>query len=143
MINWILRDAVNTDIPYIMSTWLKSSRRQGDRAFMTNTVYFANEKRRIGDILERAQTLVLANPVDHDHIIGWVCFELIADVFLLHYVYIKRDYQKNGYAKKALERIFPAFGLEQIGVTDITGIVAAKREKYRLHYNPYLTKLGQ
>jgi GNAT superfamily N-acetyltransferase len=142
MIDWVLREPTADDLPFIMSTWLKSARKQGARAFMTNTVYYRNEKRRIEELLDRAQVRLISNPADPDHLFGWACFEMVADIFVVHYVYVKRGYRGMGYAKQALERIFPAFGLEQIGVTDITGQVAEKREKYRLHFDPELARLS-
>lgn len=141
MISWTLRPATQADVPFIMATWLKSARRQGDRALMTNTVYYQNEKRRIAELLEHARVTVLCNPADHDHIFGWICHQQpIPDVFIVHYAYVKRSYQRQGLAREALMQLWPAFGREQIGITDISPVVAEKRQKYQLHFNPSLLK---
>lgn len=143
MIQWELRPAIPEDLPFIMSTWLKSARKQGDRAFMTNTVYFNNEKRRITDLFDRAFVTMIVNSTDHDHLLGWVCHETMAEeIFIVHYVYVKKDYWRQGYAKLSLEKLYPEFKKTEIAITDVNGLVAEKREKYKLHFNPYLTKLN-
>lgn len=141
MIAWACRDATPDDLPFVFATWLRSARKQGDRAFMTNTVYFLNEKRRIGRLIETSKVAMICNQEDADHILGWVCHGSIADVALIHYAYVKRSYQGMGILRAALALVCPRLGKEQIAITSITSAVAEKRQKYQLHFNPYLTEI--
>lgn len=137
-----LRDATESDAPYVFATWLKSQRRQGDRAEMRNRVYFENEKRRVGGLLARSVVTMAVNPADATHIYGYLCRSVLSDdLALVHFLFVKPAYRKLGVARILMAHAFPKLGREEIAITTVSPDVVRLKAKWRLVYNPYLLSL--
>lgn len=80
-----LRAPTAEDLPLILNSWLESHREEDGNGRMSNDVYFAIHKPRIVAILQRATTLIAANPDDPWQVYGWICYE----GGVVHYVYVK------------------------------------------------------
>jgi hypothetical protein len=143
MIRAAYRACTEDDLAFVCATWLRSARKQGDRAFMTNTVYFKNEHRRLMEFLKHAQVhlVVICNELEPDQIFGWLCFSRIGEVFVLHYAYMKPHFRGRGLLGQAVRVIYPKAGREEIAITSITADVAGIRQKHRLHFNPYIREM--
>lgn len=126
------------DIAFIMSTWLKGQRQQGDRAFMTNDVYFQGEKKRLTDILTKVSVIVICDVGDENHIYGWVAYSLVKDLFVIHYAHVKKTYRRVGLMRSTLTSIFPRFSQDETAITHINRDINRAREKYRLRFDPFI-----
>lgn len=136
--NVMHRPPNENDIAFIMSTWLKGQRKQGDRAFMTNDVYFDGEKKRLTDILTKVSVIVICNVDDENHIYGWVAFSIVKDLFVIHYAHVKKTYRRVGIMTQTLSSIFPRFSHDETAITHINSHVDQVRKKYRLRFDPYI-----
>jgi hypothetical protein len=132
------RKATQDDIRFICSTWLKSQRRQGDRTLITNNIYFENEAKKVNRILSKSETIMIVNNQDLSHLFGFCTYELLGDLFVIHFAYVKSAYQRFGLMKNLLHEIYERFGKEFVAISYISELVADKREKYKLTFNPYL-----
>lgn len=101
----IVRDAVEDDVALIMSSWLRSHKQNGPQERkLTNTVYFSNHVPIVRALVARCPILVAELEGVRDEALGWVCYdEPDADRFVVHYVYVKSVYRKQGVAKTLLK----------------------------------------
>lgn len=139
-----IRSATPEDLPYIYATWLKGQRKVGHHSFLTDTIYYEHEKKRIGGILERSSIGIISNPEDENHIIGYVVFDFLEDIFVLHYAHIKRAYQGLGIVKKVVETLCPKHKRKSgFYVTHFAPQLDRARQTHNFRYNPYVMNLIQ
>ena len=138
-----LRPARQNDVSFLFATWLRSQRNQGDRRFMTNSVYFHGEHRRLEKILRRPTVAawILCNPEDPEQLYGYVVAETLGPVFMIHFAYVKKTYRGLGMMREAVGRIYPELGREEVAITHISDDVKNLRNKYRLKFNPFLEEI--
>lgn len=140
LLSFQIRDAIALDVPFILATWKNRMRRVGERAYLTNSVYFHHEGGRIQKILMRTGVRVtcLCSQEDPNHLYGYVVHEMIGEAFVIHFAYVKQVYQGMGLMTLAIKRIYPRFMLEEVAITHIVPELVHKTLRYRLKFNPYL-----
>lgn len=139
-----IRPVTPEDLPYIFSTWLDGQRKVGDRAYFTNTLYYEKEKPRISGILENSRVGILVNPEDTNHIYGFLVWDFLDDLFVLHYAHMKRAYQRLGIMTQAMSLICPKDKRKSGFITTHINDLAGKlRERHQFKYNPFIMELVQ
>lgn len=95
---WDIRDATETDLPFIYSTWLKSYRYdsligKGCR----NTIFYSHYTKIIDHILTGSEVKVImaAHLEDPKVTFGYLVYE----PHIVHYVFVKEEFRKHGIAK--------------------------------------------
>lgn len=91
-----VRFAVETDLNFVRSAWLRSHRAHCEWA--PKGEYFALHHDVVEGLLVRGTTLLAVNAADEDQILGFVCGESRHETPILHYVYVKRAFRGNGVA---------------------------------------------
>lgn len=132
-----IREAQEGDIPFLFSSWLKSYRSGLLPRQVDNTIFFSEHHKVVEKLLNRSKTLIAVDPDDPATIYGWLCFERIDGLFVLHYVYIKHTFRAMGVMRQlmlATEQDFKLAGL----FSHMTKIFERLSLKYNLVYNPYL-----
>lgn len=105
-----IRSMLDSDVNFILSTWLKSYyeelRRNGAKGvqYPKDDVFFQGHQDKIKDILKRAKCEICTAPDDDNQIIGWVVY----DPSSIHYCYVKQIYRKMGVAKALVSRALTA-----------------------------------
>lgn len=132
------RSPAQSDLAFIMSTWLKGQRHQGDRSFMTNRTYFDNEKKRIEKILSKSFIVIICDPEDSNHVFGYLAYNMLGDIFIIHYAHLKKAFRKLGLMSALLSELYPNFKKDEIAITHINELTANLRTKYILKFNPFL-----
>lgn len=106
MIPYKLRAPVEADTSFIFNSWLKSYRSSNFAKDQCNTVFYENYKKIVNDIIDRSMLTVICNPEDENHLFGYIVFERLPGANLLvHYIYIKHTYRKNGLAKALINAV--------------------------------------
>lgn len=137
----LIRDGLGEDSPYVFATWLKAQRTQGDRAEMRNSVYFENEKRRVGYLLSRSRVLMAVNPDDAAHLYGYVVFSRVSEITLVHFLFVKPAYRKLGVATALMRDVCPRLGKEELVITAVSPEAVRMKRKWQLVFNPHLVTL--
>lgn len=89
-----IRDYRASDFNCIVSQWIKSHRDCG-----TTKIHDGELRRRITSLLQdQSRFRVSCDPEDDDQILGWVC----ADAPVLHYLYVKQPFRRQGIARQLL-----------------------------------------
>lgn len=137
-----IRPITPEDLPYIFSTWLDGQRKVGDRAYLTNSIYYEKEKSRISSILGESNVGIICNPDDSAHILGFLVWDFLEDLFILHYAHMKRTYHRLGIMSAAVNIICPKERRRSgFVVTHINDLTAKMRQKHGFKYNPFIMEL--
>ena len=101
--NWIIRDAVGTDLPFIYSTWSKSYRY--DSALgksCRNSIFFPYFNRVMDWILSQddTQVIVAADPANPNVVYGY----LITQPNIVHYAFTKEAFQRWGICLSLMQK---------------------------------------
>lgn len=96
----LFRPYNETDVPFIMSSWLKSLKQSLPWRVMRKTTYFHLMQKRLTKVLNRSGAIIACDPTDPSIIIGWMCAEFIdlghdAEP-VMHYVYVKQKFRRFG-----------------------------------------------
>lgn len=137
------RPPAPSDAKFICQTWLKHWREQNKNRFIPRHVYFVEEGANLEALLAAVNVTVICNPDHPDQIFGWVAWSKPADVFVLHYAFVKRPYRRLGLFKHALALLHPRLFREEIAVTRMSKefLEYGLKQKLRAIYNPYLEDL--
>lgn len=131
-----LREGEADDAPFILNSWLKSYRVSNFARTITNTVYFEGHHTVIRNILKKATVLVACNQQNPSQIYGYLVYEKVDNVPVIHYCYVKHTFRGLGIGKKLL---LSAKTLEEPGVfTHHTKSAERSAVKYALVHHPYL-----
>ncbi len=98
------RSLVPADVPFVATSWLRS---YGDHGRAVRGVHAGRDMEDyapvIDKLLRRCTTVIAHNADSPQHIIGWACIEATGNSGVVHYVYVKRPYRRNGFAGAMLE----------------------------------------
>lgn len=100
----IVRTLEDGDVGLIYDSWLKSYKGANDRheSGLPDWIYFDHYRGIIDQLLARAEIAVLCDLNDTDFIYGWLCYELPGPFGVIHYVFVKKDYRRLGFATKLI-----------------------------------------
>lgn len=99
----VLRPARRDDISFIFDSWLRSWRKSPWAGIVPNNVYYPLTRSVIEQLVARgAEFKVAALESNPDHILGWICYELLpartpdGPEAVIHYLYVKDPYLPLG-----------------------------------------------
>ncbi len=130
------RDAIEGDLNYIISSWLKNYRKS-PRTWDIESDLFYDGKRGhkavVLSLLSRCKVVIACHREETDQIYGWVCHEEDA----IHYIHVKEVYQRMGIGRALLE--MARFDLDKpIVVSHWHKPCDRYNNRLDLRYNPYL-----
>lgn len=148
-----------SDLPFIISSWVKSARKGERHVFMTNDDYFKFYRNKVIRLLSTSFVRVIYDTVAPEVIIGYAVYTLTPEDYLvLHYVYIKKLLWNQGYARKLIADIYPDYKSKPV-ITTSLALFQTGYDKYNdkneaighrvgltdryplLSYNPYFDEL--
>ena len=105
-----LRDYRDADLPMILGSWLRSGLqypiftaevgRPPIRLRVPGTLLLSQSRTLLKALIPKTHVLVLCNPEDEDHIMGWVCYE--TETPCLHFLFIKFNFRRMGMGSRLL-----------------------------------------
>ena len=73
---------------------------------MVHELYYKIHHRLLEQLIPRSMTLVMyPEGGDPDHIVGFLCYEVLDTALLLHYCYVKQPYRNLGICRAVLQTI--------------------------------------
>lgn len=138
MDKWSIRDAKDSDISFIYSTWLKSYHYDSWTKTISKSVYFDNYKRVIDDLLLNSKVKIACVTLDQDIILGY----MVTEYPIVHYTFVKEAFRGLGIAKDLL--INSGFEYdEQIIITHRTNTLSdITFNKQNIVFNPFINFKG-
>lgn len=135
-----IRKIKESDRNFVIATWLDNYRRSSSFAKrISNEIYYGNHNPIVLDILSKPTTevLIACTPGDEDHCLGHIVFERFPDTVVVHYVFVKIEFQGLGIGAELFN--FAKINRDSFTHTHMTyasaEIMAHKR--YKASYNPY------
>jgi hypothetical protein len=129
-----LRGPLPSDMPFILSSWLRSYRKASP---VSGPVYYVGQEAVIRRLLVRSSIVLACNPEDPSTVLGYVVFERVPSGGLVHYVYVKELVRRCGLAARLLSEV-PGPFRSHTHETRAEG-VARLKARFPSVYNPYLT----
>ncbi len=135
----LLRAAENQDVPFIISSWLRSNRDGPIGKVLTDTVYYREFKPLVQVLMSVVHVIVACDPERPEQVYGWICGERLEGKIVVHFAYVKQGWRGWGIAR----RLLGALGYqspEPIIATFVTHIYTGGRlhRRYRVINNPWL-----
>ena len=106
----VLRGPRESDTAMIMDSWLRSGLqypifasevgRPPIRLRVPGALLLSQSRTFLQALIPSSQLLVLCNPEDNDHIMGWICYE--KENPCLHFLFIKFNFRRMGMGKRLL-----------------------------------------
>lgn len=136
-----VRLAINEDIPFIFSSWLKNFREFGLMSKnVPNTIFYPNHHKLIQRLLKRCTAYVASNPDDPSQIYGYIVGEFISGSFVLHYIYVKSIFRRAGIGRM----LFNSFDHDKSYASCCSHMTVFGEKlmfKYNMIYHPYTALL--
>jgi hypothetical protein len=133
-----LRAALEADAAFIFNSWLRSYR-FGDLAKnCDNAVYFSEHHKLIEGLLKRCKTVIACasdNPAD---IYGYICYEQVEGILVMHYCYVKHSFRNMGIARELMVEAGHDRNQSAALFTHFTEPCRKLQAKLNLVYHPYI-----
>jgi GNAT superfamily N-acetyltransferase len=96
----IFRPAVDTDLHFILSSYLKSAWEWREDREIRKDDFFKKEEASWRSILSRSGVIIAADADEPDHIYGFIVGERACDELILHYIYVRYVYRNFGVGRE-------------------------------------------
>ncbi len=103
-----VRQGRPSDIKFITNSWLKSYRDSHTVKGCPNDLYYRYQHKVIDALLPTSGVLVLCDSVDDDFILGYVVYQRVEGMVLLHWLYIKHPFRRRHLAKDLIKLVLKA-----------------------------------
>lgn len=133
----VLRAMIEDDERFIFTTWIKVFHEVPPINFCISSVYLPRQREVIGTLLETANVLVACQPEEPDSILGYIVYEFVADILVVHWMHVKDPWRNQTLAKTILQSIYPEVGTYPIVCTHNFKSYTKMRHNYKLTYDPY------
>ena len=139
----LFRPILPDDFNFIINSWLLSSRESFPYRHISKYNYNTHQTPILQKLLNRSNTLIAADIEDPKWIIGYLVYEVISNITILYFIYVKRDSRNFGVARSLLLQVLPDFGEKEILITSLPQKkfslpIKELLIKYNLIYDPYI-----
>tara|TARA_R100000789_G_scaffold67345_1_gene63254 strand:- start:732 stop:1217 length:486 start_codon:yes stop_codon:yes gene_type:complete len=141
----MLRGYRDADLPMILDSWLRSGLqypiftsevgRPPIRLRVPGTLLLSQSRTLLKTLIPKTHVLVLCNPEDEDHIMGWVCYETEAPC--LHFLFIKFNFRRMGMGSRLLSETGLPESPEECEVSWRTPALNFFTKNYKWIWNPF------
>lgn len=134
----IIRYAAQTEHNFVYNSWIRSGYRSTSMALVPREVYTLNQHDIITHHLARSTVIVAHQHDAPENIFGYLCYQMLDGVFVMHYAYVKQTFRKLG-VFSALLRAANFNPQNSAGFyTHSTKAIQHIERRYNLIYNPFL-----
>jgi hypothetical protein len=129
----------DTDVEFLLSSWLKSYKNSEFAREIPKAIYYKCHQNLIATILKAPDTAVamLVNKNDEDQILGYIVHDKKQPI--IHYVYMKRMFRNLKLAKFMLDQVKSIYKKDLPIMCTHKGKNWSKlSKKFNLLYTPYL-----
>jgi hypothetical protein len=129
---------VESDKGFIFSTWIKEQWLTHPLTSCPPEFYLPHQRQIITTLLELpAKCLIACAPDNADMILGYIVYEMVADILVLHWAHRKDIYRNMGLGKDIIKQVYPDIGVKPIMMTQNNRMFNKLKHKWMLAYNPF------
>lgn len=138
-----IRPATAEDLPYIITTWVRSFRESPYAGLVPNHLYRSVYESTVTDLLARgAKLFVACSAADPDFIVGFACWEQVPGRFhnrpIVHYVFVREKFRRLGFGKKLLAGMNHS---KPLYTFRFPGVLDAKLRAAGWKHAPYIARI--
>jgi hypothetical protein len=133
----IIREFEENDRHFIVDSWSRQLYEAMPYSYCPAHLYFPNQIKLINDILNSSECLVACLAEDPDILIGYIVFEHIQNVLILHWICVKKDFRKMYVMSDLLTSAHKTWKLDMIMITQPGKLFSKYRKKLKLFYDPF------
>lgn len=138
-IPFILRETTSNDTNFIFNSFLRSFHAAYPNKYVPDALFYKPQSRIITYLLDTADCLIACYPEAPEQIIGWILSQPRSEATVIHYLYIKNQYRKQGIAKDILSQVLNGNSLVIAShLCDDFGIMRKKVPGAKVIYDPFL-----
>ena len=131
-----LRNIVQEDVSFVFNSWLKSFRTGIMCSRVENSIYFSEHHKLIERLIRRSKVTMAVDPKEPGNILGYIVYEHIDGVFVLHFLYVKHTFRNMGIGRQLCNSTGHNF--ETAGcASHMTNVGQKLQHRYNLVYHPY------
>lgn len=135
----LTRTANEQDVNFIFNSWLKSYQSSVSAKLLSPTIYFQFHHKVIEQLLQRCAVVVACQQQDPTQVYGYLVYEVVDDVPVIHYAYVKHAFRQMGIyslllAATTLSSRNQAFYTHETH----TALKLIRAKSLPMVYNPYL-----
>jgi len=132
-----IRPAIEEDIPFIFSTWLKSFRDSFFAQNISTTIYYAEHHKVVERLLKSCSVFVACSDKDISQLYGYICAEEIDSILVVHYVYVKHSFRWLGIGRQLLNAVH--HNATNVSIyTHNTKVSRGLANKFNFVHSPYV-----
>ena len=98
-----IREANQDDLSFIQNSWIRSFRKSVLQ--INDNIYGREQHKLVNKLISRSNCWLACNPDELYQIYGYIIFEKLAEIGIMHYVYVKSPYRRYGIATRLFKMI--------------------------------------
>lgn len=134
----VVRFATPDDMGLIHSSWYKAVRETEPNNLIPVERFKPHMNRTIQSALKTGSVLVMCHPDEPSEILGWVAYEWVAGVLLVHWIYVRRIWRGIGLAGWMMNQIDEQWRSVPIIATQPGPIASLHKAFNKIVYDPYI-----
>lgn len=99
----IIRQGIEQDVPFVISSWLKSYRQSNSASSMEGDTYFSTHGKAIKHLLPYFRSAIACDPDNIQDIYGYIVYHESVSVPIIHYIYVKKHFRTMKIATRLLD----------------------------------------
>jgi GNAT superfamily N-acetyltransferase len=137
-----IRPALEADVAFIFSTWLRSYRDSIFAANISTTVFYAEHHKVVEKLLKSCEVYVACAADDISELYGYICAQKIDGILVVHYAYVKHSFRRLGIGAQLLGMI--DYDPTKASIyTHLTKTARTLATKYGFIHSPYIALTGE
>jgi len=132
-----LRNIQQDDVAFIFHSWLKSFRNGRMPSKVDNGIYFTEHHKLIERLVKRCTVTLAVDPKEPGNILGYIVYERIDGIFILHYIYVKHTFRNMGIGRELFESTGHDLETASCG-THATNVSEKLQHRFNVIYHPYI-----
>lgn len=133
-----IREAKAEDVAFLFNSWLESFRNGLVCKGVDHTIYYDQQHKLIEKLFKICTVKIACDEKDPANIFGYLVYQKIDGITVLHYAYTKHTFRKLGVQRELLKTIDHDFKTGAGLYTHATKIAEKLSFKYNLVYHPYI-----
>lgn len=130
-----IREAETKDLSFIKNSWEKSFEKVMHA--VPRESYHRGQQKLMNRLISKSFCYVSCSHEDLNQIFGWMLFEKIKDIGILHYIYVKHPYRRYGigsalYQMLERDKAYPCIASHRTLYLDHI------KDKWNVTFNPYI-----
>lgn len=131
-----------TDRSFILRSWIRCHRR--NHSGISDEDYFYGQTHLIYALSGNSKIVIACDAAKPEFILGFACGRMATNGrdIIMHYVYVKEAYRKNGVARDLVSHIGYR-GLGRIIATAWSRTILNMSQNKPIEYNPFINHIGE